>query len=140
MLRFRLLVGRALTACVRSYSHRPEISQAASFLDFGTRRIFAEEHDLFRETVRKFVAEHVVPHHTRWEDQGHCDRELWLEAGKQSLLGIATPEADGGHGGDILSAAIVWEELNYANCSGPGFSLHSDIVMPYISHYGTSDQ
>ncbi|KAF5395491.1 Acyl-CoA dehydrogenase, partial [Paragonimus heterotremus] len=129
MLCLRLLAGRTLTACVRNYSHRPEMSQAASFLDFGTRRIFAEEHDLFRETVRKFVAEHIVPHHTRWEEQGHCDRELWLKAGEQSLLGIATPEADGGHGGDILSAAIVWEELNYANCSGPGFPLHSDIVM-----------
>ncbi|KER32575.1 hypothetical protein T265_01445 [Opisthorchis viverrini] len=76
----------------------------------------------------------------RWELQGQIDRETWLQAGQDGLLGIAIPESDGGHGGDILSAAIIVEELCYANCSGPGFALHSDIVMPYISHYGTPEQ
>lgn len=95
---------------------------------------------MFRQTVRRFVAEHVTPHHSKWEEQGHCDRELWVKAGEHGLLGVAIPEADGGVGGDILGSAVVWEELFYANCSGPGFPIHSDIVMPYISHYGSSAQ
>ncbi|TGZ39769.1 hypothetical protein CRM22_011247 [Opisthorchis felineus] len=125
---------------VSRYSSRPEGAQASSLMDIGTRRIFSEEHDIFRATVRKFVKEHIVPKHDKWELQGQIDRETWLQAGQDGLLGIAIPESDGGHGGDILSAAIVVEELCYANCSGPGFSLHSDIVMPYISHYGTPEQ
>ena len=40
----------------------------------------------------------------------------------------------------MLTAAIVWEEQGYSGCSGPGFSLHSDIVIPYILHYGTEEQ
>ncbi|CAH8494680.1 unnamed protein product [Dicrocoelium dendriticum] len=138
--RWLLYNGKLLKHCFRHYSYRPEISQAASLLDIGTRSIFTEEHDMFRQTVRRFVAEHVTPHHSKWEEQGHCDRELWVKAGEHGLLGVAIPEADGGVGGDILGSAVVWEELFYANCSGPGFPIHSDIVMPYISHYGSSAQ
>jgi len=57
-----------------------------------------------------------------------------------SLRSCLTKEQYGGSGGDVLFANIVWEELAYANCSGPGFSLHSDIVCPYILHYGTEEQ
>lgn len=109
-------------------------------MDIGTRRIFSEEHDLFRENVRRFFREEVVPYHAQWEKDGQVSRELWEKAGSQGLLGIYTPAEQGGVGGDLLSAAIVWEEQMYCNCSGPGFSLHSEIVMPYISHYGSKAQ
>lgn len=68
------------------------------------------------------------------------DRELWQKAGEAGLLGTDTPEEHGGLGGDFKDAAIVMEEQSYTNCSGPGFALHSQIVMPYISHYGTPEQ
>ncbi|KAG9273471.1 long-chain specific acyl-CoA dehydrogenase, mitochondrial [Astyanax mexicanus] len=119
---------------------RPETSMARTMMDIGTRRIFSEEHDLFRENVRRFFREEVVPYHAQWEKDGQVSRELWEKAGSQGLLGIYTPAEQGGVGGDLLSAAIVWEEQMYCNCSGPGFSLHSEIVMPYISHYGTKAQ
>lgn len=83
---------------------------------------------------------HVAPFHAKWEEQGHVSRELWLEAGKQGLLAANTPVEYGGAGADILSAAIVWEELSYTLCTGPGFPLHSDIVIPYILHHGTEAQ
>ncbi|XP_016118092.1 long-chain specific acyl-CoA dehydrogenase, mitochondrial-like [Sinocyclocheilus grahami] len=67
---------------------------AKTLMDIGTRRIFSEEHDLFRQNVRRFFQEEVVPHHAQM----------------------------------------------YCNCSGPGFSLHSEVVMPYISHYGSKAQ
>lgn len=40
----------------------------------------------------------------------------------------------------MLAAAIMWEEQAYSNCMGPGFSIHSDIAVPYIYHYGTEEQ
>ncbi|KAI4872679.1 hypothetical protein NFI96_026548, partial [Prochilodus magdalenae] len=119
---------------------RPETSMARTMLDIGTRRIFSEEHDLFRENVRRFFREEVVPHHAEWEKAGQVSREVWEKAGSQGLLGVYTPAEQGGVGGDLLSAAIVWEEQMYCNCSGPGFSLHSEIVMPYIGHYGSQAQ
>lgn len=81
-----------------------------------------------------------MPHHKEWEKAGQVSREVWEKAGECSLLGVFTPAEHGGLGGDLLSAAVVWEEQMYSNCSGPGFSLHSDIVMPYISHYGSNTQ
>ncbi|XP_062907574.1 long-chain specific acyl-CoA dehydrogenase, mitochondrial isoform X1 [Mobula hypostoma] len=119
---------------------RPETSSAKNLMDIGTRRIFSEEHDIFRQSVRRFFEEEVVPYHTQWEKDGQVSREVWEKAGQQGLLGVNTPEEHGGLGGDVLSAAVVWEEQMYVNCSGPGFSLHSDIVMPYITNYGSKDQ
>ncbi|KAF7243606.1 Long-chain specific acyl-CoA dehydrogenase, mitochondrial [Varanus komodoensis] len=76
----------------------------------------------------------------RWEKAGQVSREVWEKAGQQGFLGVNIAEEHGGIGGDLFSTAIVWEEQMYANCSGPGFSLHSDIVMPYIANYGTKEQ
>ncbi|XP_057685416.1 long-chain specific acyl-CoA dehydrogenase, mitochondrial [Corythoichthys intestinalis] len=121
-------------------SSRPETSKAKTLMDIGTRRIFNEDHDIFRQSVRRFFQEEVVPHHTEWEKAGQVSRELWEKAGEQGLLGVMTPEDCGGIGGDLLSAAVTWEEQMYSNCSGPGFALHSDIVMPYIINYGSKEQ
>nr|XP_033800145.1 long-chain specific acyl-CoA dehydrogenase, mitochondrial isoform X2 [Geotrypetes seraphini]XP_033800146.1 long-chain specific acyl-CoA dehydrogenase, mitochondrial isoform X2 [Geotrypetes seraphini]XP_033800147.1 long-chain specific acyl-CoA dehydrogenase, mitochondrial isoform X2 [Geotrypetes seraphini]XP_033800148.1 long-chain specific acyl-CoA dehydrogenase, mitochondrial isoform X2 [Geotrypetes seraphini] len=109
-------------------------------MDIGTRRIFSTDHDIFRQSVRRFFQEEVAPHHTQWEKDGQVSREIWEKAGQQGLLGVNTREEHGGIGGDLLSAAVVWEEQMYVNCSGPGFSLHSDIVMPYIAKYGSKSQ
>lgn len=45
-------------------SARPEISSAKTMMDIGTRRIFTEEHDIFRQSVRRFYQEEVVPYHS----------------------------------------------------------------------------
>uniref|UniRef100_A0AAY4BU11 Long-chain specific acyl-CoA dehydrogenase, mitochondrial n=1 Tax=Denticeps clupeoides TaxID=299321 RepID=A0AAY4BU11_9TELE len=121
-------------------SFRLETSMADTMMDIGTRRIFGEEHDLFRENVRRFFKEEVVPYHAQWEKDGQVSREVWEKAGTNGLLGINTPAEYGGVGGDLLSSVVTWEEQMYANCTGPGFSLHSDIVMPYITHYGSEAQ
>ncbi|KAM5265731.1 long-chain specific acyl-CoA dehydrogenase, mitochondrial isoform 4-T4 [Hipposideros larvatus] len=119
---------------------RLEASFAKKLTDIGIRRIFSSEHDIFRENVRRFFQEEVIPYHTEWEKAGEVSRELWEKAGKQGLLGINTEEHHGGVGGDLYSAAIVWEEQSYSNCTGPGFSIHSNIVMPYITSYGSEEQ
>ncbi|XP_045207279.2 long-chain specific acyl-CoA dehydrogenase, mitochondrial-like [Mercenaria mercenaria] len=128
------------TSSVRNYSDRPEVQQSSKLTDIGTRKIFSEEHDIFRQSVRRFFEEEVLPYHSEWEKNGQVSREVWEKAGENGLLGVNTPAEIGGIGGDVLSTAVTWEEQMYANCSGPGFALHSDIVMPYISHYGTKEQ
>lgn len=104
------------------------------------RTIFSEEHTLFRQQVRRFAEKELAPKHAQWEEAGVVSREAWLEAGKNGLLCCNVPEEYGGMGGDFLHSAIVLEELARLCISGPAFSLHSDIVAPYILHYGTEAQ
>ncbi|XP_037552283.1 long-chain specific acyl-CoA dehydrogenase, mitochondrial isoform X2 [Nematolebias whitei] len=119
---------------------RLETSAARNMMDIGTRRIFNEDHDIFRQSVRRFFQEEVIPHHNEWEKAGQVSREVWEKAGEQGLLGITIPEEHGGIGADVFSAAIAWEERMYSNCTGPGFGLHSEIIMPYIVKYGNKEQ
>ncbi len=104
------------------------------------RTIFQPEHEDYRRGVRRFFEEEVYPHWERWEEQGHVDRGLWNKAGKAGLLCVAIPEEFGGLGADRLFATIVMEEQARVGATGPGFSLHSEIVAPYILHYGTDAQ
>ncbi len=104
------------------------------------RTIFTAEHEDFRKTVKRFFAEEVVPHREAWEAQQHVDRGLWNKAGEMGLLCITMPEEYGGLGVDRSYSAILMEEQSYAGDSGVGFSLHSDIVAPYINNFGTKDQ
>ena len=101
---------------------------------------YTDEHHAFRETVHRFVEREVVPHHREWENQGQVPRELWRKAGELGFLCPALPAEYGGGGGDFLLSTIVTEELCWAGATGPLFYLHSDIVAPYLLHYGTEDQ
>ena len=104
------------------------------------RTIFAEEHEIFRASVRRFLAEHVMPYHAAWEAAGEVPRDLWIKAGELGLLCCAVPEAYGGMGGDFLLSAILVEEFAAAGATGPTFYLHSDIVAPYLVDFGTEAQ
>ncbi|MDX5372878.1 MAG: acyl-CoA dehydrogenase family protein [Pseudomonadaceae bacterium] len=104
------------------------------------RTLFSSEHELFRETVRKFFEQEAVPFHAQWEKDGHIDRALWNKAGEAGMLCSHIPEEYGGMGADFLYSAVVIEEQSRLGLSGVGFSLHSDIVAPYILHYGTEEQ
>ncbi len=119
---------------------RPEPQLAENFTQIGTRHIFDHDHDQYRELCRKFYAEHVTPFHNSWEEKGEVPRELWRKAGDNGLLCVTMPEEYGGMGVDIRYAAVNWEEQSYANASGPGWALHSEIVAPYLLHYGSEQQ
>lgn len=101
---------------------------------------FRDDHEIFREQVRRFVEQEVAPHHERWEREGQVDRELWRRAGVQGLLCPALSEALGGPGGDFLHSSIVIEEMARGGYSGPGFFIHSEMVAPYLVHFGTAAQ
>jgi alkylation response protein AidB-like acyl-CoA dehydrogenase len=102
---------------------------------------FIPEHDMFRESVRKFCAEEIAPHHAQWEVEGQVPKELWLKAGEQGFLCFDVPEEYGGLGiKDFRYNMIVDEELIRVGASGPGFPLQNDIVLPYFLNYATEEQ
>ena len=94
----------------------------------------------FRDTVKRFLEQEAVPFHDQWEKEGQVSRELWRKAGELGLLCPTVPESYGGVGADFRYSAVVMEEVSALGLSGIGFSLHSDIVAPYILHYGTEAQ
>ncbi|WP_299154338.1 acyl-CoA dehydrogenase family protein [uncultured Acinetobacter sp.] len=104
------------------------------------RQLFTAEHEAFRETVRKFYTQEVIPYTEKYEQQQHVDRELWLKAGALGLLCSTMPEEYGGSGVDRLYSMILIEEQAYAGDSATGFSLHSDIVANYILNFGNATQ
>ncbi len=104
------------------------------------RNLFSEEHDAFRETVRKFYEKEVIPNIEKYEKQQHVDRDLWNKAGDLGLLCATMPEEYGGYGVNRLYSMILIEEQAYAMDSSTGFSLHSDIVANYIHNFGNHEQ
>jgi acyl-CoA dehydrogenase len=101
------------------------------------RSIFNSDHEAFRDMVVKFLEKEAVPFHAKWEEDGQVDRALWTKAGEQGLLCPCLPEQYGGVEADYLYSAIVMEEVNRMGLTGIGFGLHTDIVAPYILHYGS---
>jgi acyl-CoA dehydrogenase len=104
------------------------------------RTLFSEEHEIFRDSVRKFFAREIAPHHAAWEEARIVDRSAWLAAGRQGLLCMTVPEVYGGLGLDRLFATVAIEEQIRDNLNGPNFSLHSEVVAPYLNNYGTEAQ
>jgi len=104
------------------------------------RTLFNEEHEMWRESVRRFVEQEIVPFHAQWEHDGIVPRELWLKAGEHGLLCCTVPERYGGPGLDYLFDVVVFEELWRVGASGPGFLIHTDLVATYILTFGTEEQ
>ncbi len=105
------------------------------------RAAYDEEHEAFRRSTRSFLQREAVPHHKEWERAGIVPRELWIEAGKQGLLGMDVPERWGGGGvSDFRYNCVVGEEIVRAGTSGLGFTLHNDVVAPYLLRLTTEEQ
>jgi alkylation response protein AidB-like acyl-CoA dehydrogenase len=105
------------------------------------RRLFDEEHDLFRQSYRTFVAKEITPHHSQWEKDGAISREAWIAAGTQGFLGLPVPQEYGGSGVDDFRFSVVMhEELGRANATGPGFPLHNDVILPYLLEQANTEQ
>lgn len=103
------------------------------------RTIFEPMHEDFRRTIRNFFLEECVPHHEKWEAQGHVDRHMWKRAGDMGLLCMAIPEEYGGIGADPLFTAVLMEEQGYSGSYAMNFQAN-DIVASYIYHFGTEEQ
>src|SRR6185312_13024413 len=104
------------------------------------RTLFSSDHEAFRDSFRRFCDKEIAPYHEAWEEQGYVGREVWRKAGANGFLCMTMPEAYGGAGADKLYSVVQMEELNARGFTGIGYSLHSEIVAPYILHYGTEAQ
>lgn len=104
------------------------------------RTVYSDEHELFRNSVRKFLETEAAPFHSQWEKDGQVDRALWLKAGEQGFLCPSIEEDYGGFGADFRYHAIVNEEIGRSGLTGIGWGLHSDIAVPYVQRYGSEAQ
>ncbi|AZZ90578.1 acyl-CoA dehydrogenase [Hahella sp. KA22] len=104
------------------------------------RALFDSDLEQFRDSFRKFLEKEATPFHQQWEKDGQVDRGLWNKAGEMGYLCPTMPEEYGGSGVDFRFSAVISEEISHLGLSGIGFGLHSDIVAPYILHYGTESQ
>lgn len=101
---------------------------------------FNQEHEIFRESVRKFFEAEVNPHYEEWEKAGIVPREIWKKCGDMGFLLPWLDEKYGGPGADFLYSVIVTEELAYSGANSLMLPLHSDVVAPYIYAFGTEEQ
>lgn len=105
------------------------------------RKIYAsEEHKMMQGMIQDFIKNEILPQMDAWEKDGMVSRDIWKRAGDLGLLCIDMPEAYGGSGLDFSFNALFIEELAKKAISGPGFSLHSDIIAPYLLKWGTEAQ
>ena len=105
------------------------------------RKIFDEEHEMFRDSVRSFLQKEIQPHSDKWHEQGIVDREAFLKAGEQGLLLMWADEKYGGAGvSDFRYEQILIEENARYGDAGFFMSLHNRLVGPYIGQLGTEEQ
>jgi acyl-CoA dehydrogenase len=104
------------------------------------RTIFEPEHATLRDAMRRFCEREIAPFHDAWEAQGVVPRAIWRRAGELGFLCMSLPSEYGGADADFRASAVFSEELARIGATGPGFLLQTDIVAPYILHYGTEEQ
>ena len=138
---FQYIVFRAhLRAKKRSAVSGEAVPFIEERMNMIERTLFSSDHTAFRDSFRRFMDKEIAPHHAAWEEQGYVDRAVWNKAGDNGFLCMTMPEAFGGSGADKLFSVIQMEELAAAGFSGIGYGLHSEIVAPYLLHYGTDEQ
>ena len=103
---------------------------------------FAEEHDLFRRTVRDFAEKELAPHALEWDEAGIFPREIFRRAAEIGALGVGYPESVGGSGGDYWHVVVLAEELVRARNGGVSMALlvQAQMATPIIAEVGTDEQ
>ena len=109
-------------------------------LDLIPRSAYNEDHEAFRQTVRRFMQDEIAPHAAEWAEAKIVPKSIWPKAGELGLLCPTVPEAYGGLGLDFGYNAVVDEEAAYYGGVTTGFSLQSDIVANYLISYGSEEQ
>ena len=101
---------------------------------------YTQEHQIFRESIRRYFEKEVTPHVETWEKAGIVPKEIWQNFGRQGFLCPWLPEIYGGVDADLLYSLISVEENAKTHFSGFLFFLHSDIIVPYIEAFGSEEQ
>ncbi len=103
--------------------------------------IVSEDHVMFRKSLRRMLEKEAYPHYEKWESNREIPREFWVKLGEYGFLCPCVDEEFGGLGLDFSYSMILIEELERVGQGlGSGVSLHSEIVTPYITAFGTVQQ
>jgi len=103
------------------------------------REVFGPEHELFRDSVRRFLEQHVGPNLSKWAEQGCFDPAVFKAAGELGLLCPGVPELYGGPEADFLYSAVLLEEAAPFSNFGLSLTMHSEIVTNYFLHYASEE-
>jgi acyl-CoA dehydrogenase len=104
------------------------------------RSFLNNEHEMFRKSLRKFLEKEAYPFYEQWEKDRIIPRSFWTKMGDQGFLCPDVEEKYGGSGVDWGFSAVINEELERVGSGLIGIGLHNDIVIPYITAYGTEEQ
>jgi acyl-CoA dehydrogenase len=102
--------------------------------------LFREEHEIFRDSFKKFLSKEVAPFIEQWEEEGIVPKEMWTKMGANGFLCPWLDEKYGGSGVGFEYSAIINQELSYIGANGLIAGLHSDIIVPYIYSFGNEEQ
>lgn len=103
-------------------------------------RFETKEHDLFRKSIRQFLAEEAVPYYDEWEQNHLIPKDFWRKLGEMGYLCPQVEEKYGGLDLDFSFGVVIGEELERVGSGLIGVGLHNDIVVPYIETYGNEEQ
>jgi alkylation response protein AidB-like acyl-CoA dehydrogenase len=105
------------------------------------RTIYSEEHEMYRDTVQRFIRTEIEPHLKEWEEAGQYDPAIFRKAGQAGILCPHIPEEYGGGGGDILHQVILQEEQGYSVMGAHlEAGLSTDLASYIIYQCGTEEQ
>lgn len=98
--------------------------------------------ELFRDSFKRFMQDHIAPYYNEWEKQGIFPREVWHKLGENGFLCVDIPEEYGGFGATSDYSLMLVEESARAGFSAisVGLTCHSDIAGSYILHLGSEEQ
>jgi alkylation response protein AidB-like acyl-CoA dehydrogenase len=104
--------------------------------------MFSEEHELFRDAVRKFVEKELAPHADEWEEAEGFPDSVFTRMGELGYLGLRFPEKYGGQGCDFLFSVVLAEELGRCGMGSIGMAVavQSEMATPPIHKFGTEEQ
>jgi alkylation response protein AidB-like acyl-CoA dehydrogenase len=112
--------------------------------DHNARRrdfLFSDEHEMLRESMTRWAQSELAPHAESWEQDGFPD-SVFRRMGDLGYLGLCMPEEWGGQGGDYIYSLVRAEAMSHADSGGLilGMSVHTDMVMPPLNQFGSSEQ
>ncbi len=102
-------------------------------------KIFDEHHEMFRQAVRAFVQKEVEPHIDEWEQAGQIPKSIWPRMGELGFLGVEYDEKYGGAGADLLTTAVLCEEMARSRCGSLAMAVgvHTDMASPHLYWTGS---
>src|SRR5262249_33251617 len=109
--------------------------------DVFIREELSEEQRLFGQTAAEFMQKEVLPVVERlYKHDWELTRELLRKASELDLLRLEIPIEYGGHGLDLVRAAVVGEEIATNPSLGGSIGAHTSIGTLPLVYFGTTEQ